>query len=252
MRLRRFAAVLVCVVAPLLAGCLQSSTLVKLNPDGSGTIEQTISMKKGLLEAADTSEEPFSVEQAKAAVAGMGPGVAFVSSARIDTPGRKGLKAVYSFKDIRTLALTELMIIPAGIDIGDQSDPPMALAFTQRANGHALLTIKNDVAVAGDAEPSPFGELEDEETAKTEKAMLAGMTVDFAIQVGHLVRTNIPYVAGRTVTVLSIDFDQVFADRAALGTLRKTKTLAEAMVALQRFRGIKLNVERELTIEFTK
>ena len=65
--------------------------------------------------------------------------------------------------------------------------------------------------------------------------MLAGFRVDLTVQVGRVIKTNIPYVTGNTVTVLSVDFDQLLANPA----LRSVK-------------GAKINVEPELTIEFTK
>src|SRR4051812_37040227 len=107
---RRFAGVLACAAASLLAGFLQSSTVVPLHPDGSSTIVKTVSTTKALMDLlkSDAAEEPFSLAQAKAAAARMGPGVSFVSSAKIDTAGRNGLKTVYAFTDIQTLALTEL------------------------------------------------------------------------------------------------------------------------------------------------
>ena len=42
--MRRFAAASCAVVSLALGGCIQSSTLVKLMPDGSGTVEQTVTM----------------------------------------------------------------------------------------------------------------------------------------------------------------------------------------------------------------
>jgi hypothetical protein len=279
MRLRRIAGVLACAATCLLAGCFQSSTLVKLNPDGSGTLEQTISMTAQAMEqikafsamgdknkkggAADASQDPFSVDQAKAAAAKMGSGVSFVSAEKIDTADRKGLKAVYAFKDIRTLSLNEVNS-PAGADMGDKSDKPMALSFSQLPNGHSLLTIKNDTATttakpaaagADKSSPdksSPLKGMDDAQAMDMIKAMFAGMKVDLAVQVGHLVKTNVPYVAGGTVTLLSMDFDQVLANPGALEKLQKANSLAETKVALQGVKGIKVTLDPTMTIEFTK
>lgn len=267
MRLRRFAGVLACAAASLLTGCFQSSTLVKLNPDGSGTIEQTLSVATRLMalapteadkkSAADELKEMFSVEQAKAAAARMGPGVSFVSAGKIDTPERTGLKAVYAFKDVRTLTLT-LINNPFDIDLGGNSEEPMSLVFTHLPNGHALLTIKNDDMADAMKPPTklgPGGSRDNDEAEKMMNRMLEGLKLDLTIQVGHLVKTNIPYVVGGTVTLLSVDFDQVLANTAALDKLDKldkAETMAEVKVALHGVKGIKINVEPQLTIEFTK
>jgi len=267
MRLRRFAGALACAAASLLAGCFQSSTLVKLNPDGSGTIEQTLSVATQATEqlktlaameadkngGTDPATALFSVEDAKESAVRISPGVSLVSAVKIDTPGRTGLKAVYAFKDVRTLALTE-MNSPVGIDMGGTLVDPTALAFTQLPNGHALLTIENDEPPADLKPPTKpaAGGSSDEEADKMFKGMLKGLKLDLAIQVGHLVKTNIPYVTGGTVTLLSVDFDRVLANAAALDKLDKAETLAEMKIALQGVRGIKINVEPRLTIEFTK
>jgi hypothetical protein len=271
MRLRRFAAVLVSIAASFLAGCFQSSTLVKLNPDGSGTVEQTLTMTaqafsqlQGLASMGDKDkkgkpDDPFSVDQAKAAAAKMGTGVTFVSADKIDTPERKGLRAVYAFKDIRTISLSE-MHTPPGADMGAKPEKPMAVTFAQLPNGHALLTLKNDTDAgrnlttpgAGGAGQSPLGGLDNAQAAEMMKSMLAGMKIDFAVQVGRVVKTNIPYVSGGTVTLLSMDFDQVLSNPAALEKLQKAKSLADTKTALQGLKGIKVSLDPELTIEFTK
>ena len=125
MRLRRFAAVFLCVAVPLLTGGFQASTLVKLNPDGSGTVEQTTTVMTKTIARFDAlgaangyteksnPDDLFSIEEARSAADNMGSGVTFISASRIDTPDRKGIKAVYAFKDIRTLSLKE-MTPPAG------------------------------------------------------------------------------------------------------------------------------------------
>jgi hypothetical protein len=271
MRFPRLAAALVCTLAPLLTGCFQSSTLVKLNPDGSGTLEQTVTMTAQALEqlkamsamgdkknGAAKADDPFSIEDAKAAAGKMGAGVSFVSADKIDTPERKGFKAIYAFKDIRTVSLNE-MNVPAGTDMGGKPEKPMALTFTQLPNGHALLTIKNDTNKSmGTAKPdttagdSPFGKMGDPQAMEMMKAMFAGMKVDLAVQVGHVVKTNVPYVTGGTVTLLSMDFDQVLANPGALEKMQKAKTLADTKVALQGVKGIKVTLDPEMTIEFTK
>jgi hypothetical protein len=263
MRLRRFAGVLACAAASLLAGCYQSSTLVKLNPDGSGTIEQTVSVATRFMALADTEadkksaadelKEMFSVDKARAAAARMGPGVSFVSASKVNMPERTGLKSVYAFKDVRTLTLSE-MNNPFDIDFGN-SDEPMSLAFTQLPNGHALLTIKNDDMADAMKPPTKLGaggDHQDDEAEKMTERMLEGLKVDLTIQVGQLVKTNIPYVTGNRVTLLSVDFDRVLTNAAALDKLDEAQTVAEMKRALKGVKGIRVNVEPQLTIEFTK
>ncbi|HEY2431350.1 MAG TPA: hypothetical protein VGI12_01665 [Vicinamibacterales bacterium] len=268
--LSRSLARLALLVLPVLTACFQSSTLVKLNPDGSGTIEQTTTISAQALsqlesfgtmggkDKKDAGSDPFSIDEAKTAAPKMGEGVTFVSGDRIDTPDHKGLRAVYAFTDIRKLSLRE-MNAPAGADVGGKPSQPMSLAFAQLPNGHALLTIKNDTDLnkAGataktEAAGTPFGGMDQKQAMEMMKAMFAGMKIDFAIQVGHVVKTNVPYVSGGTVTLLSMDFDQVLSNPAALEQMEKAQSLDDARVALKGVKGIKVTLDPELTIEFTK
>src|SRR5262245_56284980 len=100
----------------LASGCLTSVTTIKVKPDGSGTIEQSIAMKA---EAAaqltamaatfgDTAEkgkaaeplELFSDKDMREAATKFGEGVTFVSSQPIKTNDMVGRVATYAFADI--------------------------------------------------------------------------------------------------------------------------------------------------------
>lgn len=288
--MRRFAAVSCAVVSLVLGGCIQSSTLVKLMPDGSGTIEQTVTMSaqamaqltalaamgeqkdaKGAKESKEAKEakeakdqtneltkDPFSEADARAAVAKMGEGVTFVSSEKIDTPDRKGRRAIYAFKDIRKLSLQEMNApsdaAAGGADVAPK-DPPVTFKFEQLPGGHGLLTIVNGAAAkaAASLPEKPQTSLNSDENVQAMqmmKALMGGLKVDIAIQVGKLVKTNIPYVNGGTVTLLSMDFDKALAEPKLLEKLQQAKTLADTKAALNGAQGFKVNLDPELKIEF--
>jgi hypothetical protein len=82
------------------------------------------------------------------------------------------------------------------------------------------------------------------------KAFMKGLKIDVLIQVPRVVRTNSPYVEGGTVTLLSMDFDKVLADPKMLERMNGAKTLADTKAALKDFKGIKINLEPQVTIEF--
>src|SRR5262249_26541737 len=192
----------------------------------------------------------------------MGQGVTFVSSEKIDTPDHKGLKAIYAFTDIRKLSLEEMHAPNIGGDTAGMSaagakDPPMTFDFKQLPGGNGLLTI-NQPGVEkalknGDAKPAAKDTV-DPKTAQQglemAKAFMKGMRIDVQIQVPRVVKTNSPYVDGGAVTLLSMDFDKVLADPAALQRMNGLTTLAETKAALKDFKGIKINLEPQVTIEF--
>lgn len=272
MRVCRSVGGCVCVVVSLaLAGCFQSSTLVKLNPDGSGTVEQTLTMNAQTLaqlsslqamgnskdgaSAKAESTEPFSEADAKAQAAKMGEGVTFVSSQKIQNGQFSGRKAIYAFKDVRKLALEEVNAPASGTSgmTTKSDDPPMTFTFKQLPNGDGLLTIDNAAARKGSGLPggSGDGDANNPQAMQMMKMFLQGLKVDVAVQVGRIVKTNIPYVQGSTATLLSMDFDQLLADPTAFDRIQKAKTPDETRAALKTVKGIEVNLDPQLTLEFS-
>jgi len=79
---------------------------------------------------------------------------------------------------------------------------------------------------------------------------MKGLRVDVVIQVPRVIKTNSPYVDGSTVTLLSIDFDKVLEDPKMLERMNGATTLADTKAALKDFKGIKVNLAPQVTIEF--
>lgn len=279
MRVSRFARIAFCVlVTAAVSGCLQSSTVIKMKPDGSGTIEQTTTMnaeavaqfsslaamgndkdKKG-----NPVDELFSEKDARAAAAKMGQGVTFVSSQKIDTADRKGLKAIYAFTDIGAMRLEEMNapggMNDSGMTPGAKKDPPITFQFKQLPGGNGLLTILQPGVDKVD-KPSSTPPVAPGATAAVDpkmaeqglemmKTFMKGLKVDIVVQVPRLVKTNSAYVQGGTVTLLSMDFDQVLSDPDALKKMNDAKSLDDTKALLKGVKGIKVNLEPQLTIEF--
>src|SRR5689334_16533413 len=94
---RRFAMTRRLLLVPVLAslvltGCINASTLIKVKPDGSGTLEQTVLMNaqafRGMFSAMGADGKPAQVgpstvneAELKAAASKLGEGVTYVSSA---------------------------------------------------------------------------------------------------------------------------------------------------------------------------
>ncbi len=262
-----------------LAGCLQNQTVVKLNPDGSGTIEETtlmsdqvIEMMAGFANAAADPDAPapaapemFKESDAKEKAEKMGEGVTFVSMEKIKADGFQGMKAVYAFTDITKVRLSTSPSAPSSMGpqpAGNESEP-MEVKF-QKGSGSSTLTIvlkrKGDEAkeVPADAKAEAEKALEENAADETQLAqmqqMLKGMKFGLAVEVGKVVKTNSPYVDGGRVTVFEIDFEKVLKDPAKLKLLAKKqpKTLEETREILAGIEGIKFPAEQELTIEFSK
>ena len=102
--------VVLLVISLALMGCFESLVLLKLNKDGSGTIEETVVISDSFMElmksfggqeAEEQEKEDLVDEEQLAEKAGsMGADVRLVSAEPVTTDRGAGYKAIYSFSDI--------------------------------------------------------------------------------------------------------------------------------------------------------
>jgi len=261
------------VAACLLAasGCLSSSTVIRLEPDGSGTVVlSTVMSAQARAElatlrsmalprdgAGEAPPELFSVEQARARAARMGEGVRFVSSRKLQGPEGEGLESVYAFTDVRTLRISERPEPPVsgGGAVGAREGTP-ALEFEMDGlpNGHARLTIvlprpRPDEAAAPPASPAATASAAQ---VTRLRSMVKGLRVSLAVEVPRLVATSSPFVEGSRVTLLDMDFERLLADDPRLEELavKRIRSLQAAKSVLKDAPGFKVITDPEVTVEF--
>jgi hypothetical protein len=266
----RILVVLAC--AAVCGGCFQSTALIKVNADGSGTIEhQTLMTTAALAQMRQLaavfggnrarSVDPFSEDQARDLAGKMGDGVTLVSSTPLKTSVAEGRVNVYGFRDItrvrftQVAALADTSVRASGLDIADLG----AVAFDLRRldGGDALLTLHlpgNLLDALVNQAAGPAGRrravVPVDQLAALRQAV-AGMRLSIRVEPsGHLVRTSSPYVDGQIVTLFDLDLDELFKDDTLLTRLASAKTAAETAAVLKDAPGLKINPEREITIEF--
>lgn len=244
------------------------TTVLSVKGDGSGTIDHTMLVTKaalaqlrnfGALAGGGRGQglDLVSEDQARAMASSLGPGVSYVSSSPIDTPLAEGRRATYAFTDITQLRISQQPAPPGGLSIKTQGlstdAGTITCTFTHEANGNAVLhihlpeaNIPSAIAEANPDNPSVAQQL------AMVRTMLAGARVVVAVEpAGTLVRTNSPYVDGQRVTLLDANIDQLLGNEALLARLRTAKGPDEIKAALQDTPGLKITLEREVTIEFT-
>lgn len=264
---------------PALAGCLTSETLVKVNADGSGTIEQVLLMNTKALEAlpammgdalgADVKATPssgaaidpaelFDEARARAAAERLGRGVRYVSSAPMTRGDLQGARMVYAFADVNTLRIEpDLPSDALGSGGGASTSEPLELRLTRQPNGNALLTIDLDENTAPKSKATtPKATKGDMPPGMQEMLtqLLDGFRIAIDVDVaGALVHTSSPFVNGSRVTVLEMDLGMLMKDPANLERLADITpgaSVAEMIPLLKDVKGIKVN-QSPLTIEFT-
>jgi len=260
---------LILVATAGLTACLDSTTLVKLKPDGSGTIEQTtlvnMASMKGMMPGAGAQgNAPMSnKEELERTAARMGKGVRLVSTEPIKgANGFEGTKATFSFDDINQVEISQDPNLSGGTnpnrEPASKSESPVKFNFS-RTGGTSTLKIDITDRSAGAAKPeagapSDMPDLTNPMIMGMLKSMFQGFKINIALEVvGAIVKTDAEYVAGPRITILEMDMAALLADEAKLKALQG-KISADASFGaikpyLKDIKGIKIDGP-SITVEF--
>lgn len=253
------------VVAVLASGCINSSTLIKVKPDGAGTIEQAILMNtaalKNLMAGLDAQGQvkptnPFTDEEFQKIAANLGKGVRFVSSSPLSQGGFEGAKALFEFDDVRQIRIQQSP--GAGSAMGTpmtmSSSSPVTFGFS-RQDGASVLTVSFDEKSlsrpSSTAEPKPLPPI-DPMMLGMMKQMFAGFKVAIDLEVdGKIVKTNADYVNGSKITLLELELAGLLEDEAKLRELQGKigSSFSEIRPYLKDIKGVKVN-HPVVTVEY--
>jgi hypothetical protein len=265
--MRSIRVLLAVATAVALSGCINSTTLIKVKPDGSGTVEQTTLVNMAALKsmmpgAPGQATNPINEAELKRTADRMGKGVKLVSAEPMKDGGFEGMKAIFSFDDINEVQVNQNPEMAGGTKpgMGDRKDPqdPVKFKFA-RQGGNSVLTIAfNDKPGSGmktDAkEPGDMPDLSNPMIMNMIKTMFDGFKINIAVEpVGTIVKTNAEYVAGSRITLLEMDMAALLADEAKFkalqGKLGPDASLSEVKPYLKEMKGIKVDGPI-ITIEF--
>jgi hypothetical protein len=257
------------------SGCLTSVTTIKVKPDGSGTIEQSIAMKAEAAaqltamastfgDAAEKDKdrpaappELFSEKEMREAATKFGEGVTFVSSQPIKTNDLVGRVATYSFADITKVRVNQKPPSPKGAPAEPESKSKaddVAFTFLRHPGGTSVVTVlfpEPDLSKKKDKDADTESKKPDPTQLAMMKKMLDGLRIEIALEVaGAIVKTNSSYVQGSKVTLLEMDFAELMTNDAVLGKLANPESIEDAKQMLKGVKGVKVNLDREVMVEF--
>jgi hypothetical protein len=266
----RFRPLLLLLPLVALTGCLQVDALVKVKPDGSGTIEQkvmmtaaTVAQMKSMMafggdKAGGKSGELFDEAKLKSEAAAMGEGVTFVAGKKVTAPdGGEGYTATYAFTDISKLKLKNnpSAFAPGGGALQMKSSskqPPVTFQFTK--GRPAELTIVNTRVKSAKKEEAPAADDPAQEAMlPMMQQALKDMRMLVAIEVeGKIAETNAQWREGSRVTVMDMDVNKLLADPAKFKALTKIKdpNSAEGKALLASVPGVKIETADAVKIKF--
>jgi hypothetical protein len=269
MRVIRTLAVLIAIVT--LTACLNSTTIVKVKPDGSGTVEQTTLVNtaalKGMMGNAPGKQPSGPVinrDDLERTAERMGKGVTLVSAEPFKGEnGFEGTKAIFAFEDINQIQISQDPNMSGGTADRNTTEPsaddPVKFRFTRGATS-SLLTINYiDRPPSKDATPDraaggDMPDLSNPMVMNMIKTMFRGFKINIGLEVvGSIVKTNAEYVSGPRITLLEMDVESLLADEAKLkalqGKLGPDVSLSEIKPLLKDIKGIKIDGP-SISVEF--
>jgi len=229
-------------------GCLDSKTVVTVNSDGSGTIEQTAYMKiegEGMKEKTLDEMKADCEKSAKA----LGEGVTVKSVTSLEPKGKwKGFKIVYAFADVTKVRIG---LVPPMGDLKTSAEDQYRFEF--QGGAQPKLTIVRPPMKMGD-------DKEDEKEPPAEMlAAFEGMKLEFDLKVnGTITNTNAESVNAdkNTITLIREDIGGMVRDKEAMkaakamGKVKDPKDIRAALKNPVVAKYIQMEPEEKITIEF--
>jgi len=256
----------------LLSGCFQIERVIKVNKNGSGTIEETVLMSQEFIdqmkqmatsfgggESEETDDESayHNVDDLKKEVANMGEGVEYVSSKALERDGKLGYFVIYSFEDITKVIIDEnpadnMMNTPGMVE--EKAD----LQFKFNKGKTSELTITFPEEDDDYAETDEYEESEEVLSASDKdmnmmKAMYKGMKISVKVIVnGKIIDSNATHQKGNEVTLSEIDFDAILENEEAFKAFSDQKDASDEDMkkSMKKFKGFKADMNDEVMIKF--
>jgi hypothetical protein len=246
-------------ISLLLSACLEMTSVITVNKNGSATIEETVLMSAQLKAmmaqggggqgGPDMKDIVPSKEKADERAKKLGEGVTVKSYETVKAPdGREGVKVTYAVKDIK-----ELEYEPFNSEKKEGSKP---MTF-EVDDGELTVELPPDDKKKGEppAERPKLPKEQMEQQLAMMKPMFAGMRIAMQIKgangIGDTDATN---VSDGTVTIMDIQFDKLMANSEAFSKFMETAddkdmTPAKAAEKFKGVDGIKIEGKEKIAIK---
>jgi len=267
MRPMKFAVVVLAAVS--LTACLDSTTIVKVKPDGSGTVEQTtlvnMAALKGMMPNTDKPASGPVINRAdlERTAERMGKGVRLVSAEPVKRDnGFEGTKAIFAFDDINQVQVSQDPGMSGSADGRMSSEPtkddPVKFKLARNGSTSVLTIAFTDKPGGGSGKPpadaGDVPDLTNPMMMNMIKTMFQGFKINIDLEVaGPIIKTNAEYVNGSRITLLEMDMEALLADEAKFKALQSKlgpdASLSEVKPYLKDIKGIKIDGPT-ITVEF--
>jgi len=268
------------VCLPCLTGCFKVTTVLKVHPEGNGTLVETMGLSKealkqleaifsGVAEGMGADAKPtggFLCEDSFKSKAGSyGPGVKLLGIKKTEDGDWVQTVATYAAKDVNRIRLSENSQpdMPGQDKEKKEEETPYLFKLRKLPEGLAELTItvpqpKPAPAAANDEpakENAPGAEQPDQQVPPEMLKMFKDLEITVAVECGkEIVETNATYAEGNRVTLAHCAFAKLLENQDKLKELAKLGPAAQDLEALKPLlkgsEGFQFELEPQVVIKF--
>lgn len=255
------------------AGCMEIETVVRVKPDGSGTITERLVMSNEIVEMMKEMApegqpaELYNEQELRDAAPGYGEGVTYVSAKDIETEFGKGYEASYAFADINKIRVGQDPgdKMPGDGPVEGEDDAGDFTTFTMQPGSPAELVIHWPVDKAesksvqttetASTDEAPVEQSAEEQEAAMEMMKMAfkDMRMSMHVEVaGSVVDSNATHLNGSRVTLVDIAFAEFLNSEEAMTKMASNseQSVADMKEMMALIPGLKMEIEPEVTVRF--
>jgi hypothetical protein len=254
-------------------GCIEVKTLITVNKDGSGTIEETMVMSEQVVEmmkgfsAAFTSDSTqqqdfniFDENNLKERAGSLGKGVTYVSGEKIEEGNKKGFRALYAFKNLDDISLKKIPQNDIPLNITEAAGSDLIFKFKKGSPSEIFISFPEmEDSASFSEEGTDSAEFDSPDSSGdstfTEEALdlMKDLSISLIMRTnGSIAESNAAYVEGPEVTLFQLDFNKLLDSKEDLQELFKLKSrnMEKIKDLLKNIPGIKIETSKEIFIKF--
>ena len=259
-------------ISAALSGCIEVNTLITVNNDGTGTVEETVMLSREIIDmitelqssfASDTAApEPFQFykeDELRKNAELYGIDVSYLSSEPLSTQSKEGYTVKYEFKDINNLKINQnpnSRVKLESIDEEPEVDQEfITFNFIKDMPSEIRISMPLEKQLEKDETPEEENQTEMDTTGMTDQLIKIFQDLKFTLAVdvnGKIVQTNAFYVENNRVTLFEINFAELISNSEKLKEFKETdpQNFEQVKKILRSIPGIKVEPNNQLFIKF--
>ncbi len=261
----------------LLTSCVNTSTIIHIHPNGSGTIEEILVIRKDIATGLDHMDERTKKfgKNGKSKSPGiakmmmnrkaiekrakkMGEGVRLKSLQSISEKDGVGYKAIYSFKDISKIKLEQnpgnKLPGTAGKK-GGRVDENIRFGFKKGKVSELIIKrpIKAKSAITKTRKKTKKDKKIDKMQFDVLKKVFEGFRMRIVVKVkGRLIETNATHRKKNTIILVNLDFEKMLKKPEILRQIsdKDAKSVENIKDQLSKIPGVQIEVKEKVVVKF--